>query len=125
MVQQQGRLPYPLHYGVGYLVDTIRREHATDDIFVAILVERTACSVLVHAGNDLHHLTQRHIVMHHLLGVEQYLILLDLATQHGYLRYTTCSEQARTDGPIGQGTQVAQRSTVCRQTHEEYLAQDR
>ena len=108
MVQQQGRLSYPLHHGVGNVVDIVGREHTTDDVLVAILIERAARSILIHTRNHLHHLGERHIVVHHLLGAEQYLILLDLATKHGHLCHTARSEQTRTEGPIGQRAQVAQ-----------------
>ena len=109
MVQQEGRIPNSLHHRAAYLVHIVRREHTADDVFVAILIESATRCILVHARYHLHHLAQRYIVVHHLLGVEQYLILLHLTAQHSHLRHTTCSEQAWTDGPVGQGAEVLQR----------------
>ena len=110
VIQQERRPPYPLHYRAAYLIHIVCREHSADDVFVAILIECATRSILVHARYHLHHLAQRHIIVHHLLRAEQYLILLHLTAKHSYLCHTARSEQAWTDGPVGQGAEVLERS---------------
>ena len=62
--------------------------------------------------------------MAHALGVELYLVFLDVASQHGHLRHTSGGEQARADGPVGQRAQVEHGGGVGREAHDHHLAQD-
>ena len=56
--------------------------------------------------------------------MEQDLVFLDVAAQHGHLCHAPGGEQARADDPVGQGAQVEHRRAVGRQAHDEQFAED-
>ena len=114
-----------LDHGPAHLGDVVGRDHAAHDVFVAVLVDDAAVGVAVHPARDGHHLAEAHAVVLHALGVEQDLVLLDVATEYGHLRHASGREQPRADCPVGQRPQVEHRGAVGRQADDEQLAEDR
>ena len=82
----------------------VGRKYATHNVFVTVFINHSTVGVLVHVAGNFHHFAQRHTVVFHAFGMQQYLIFFDVASQNGHLRYAAGREQARTDGPVGQGT---------------------
>ncbi len=56
---------YNLHHRFGYTSDSIRRNHATQYIFIAIFVNHASTGAAVHAARHGRHLSQTHTVMLH------------------------------------------------------------
>ena len=102
---QHHRYPvHPLDDRPAHFTYIVGGKYATHDVLVAVFVNHPAVGVLVHVAGNFHHFAQRHTVMFHAFGMQQYLIFFDVASQNGHLRYAAGREQARTDGPVGQGT---------------------
>ena len=69
-----------------------------------MLVEHPTVGIHIHVTRGGQHLIYRHPIVAHTGRVNQYLILLDIAPQHGHLCHTARREQARSYGPVGQRT---------------------
>ena len=102
----------------------VGRKYATHNVFVTVFINHSTVGVLVHVAGNFHYFAQCHAVVFHAFGMQQYLIFLDVATQNGHLCHTSGRKQARTDGPVGQRTQIEHGSAVGRQAHNQQLAQN-
>ena len=100
-------------------------KNATDDIFIVIFIQDAAICIAVHITADRQDFIQPYSIMFHTGGVKQYLIFLDVTTNHSDLCHTTCRQQTRTDCPVGNRTQIEQRSRIGSQTDNHHFSQDR
>ena len=114
----------PFDHRLAYLIRAVGGQHTAHNVFVAILVEHTSVGIEVHVAGSAHHFVQRESVVAHPFGIQHNLILLDVTSQYGYLRHTTCREQAWADGPVGYRTQIQHRGRVGRQSDNQHLAQN-
>ena len=62
--------------------------------------------------------------MAHPLGIQLYLILLDVAAYHVHLCHAPGRKQARANNPVGHRAQVKHGGGVGTQAYDEHLAQD-
>ena len=89
--------------GFSHVVGRSGREHASDDVFVAVLVQHTSVRVAAQVVHDVHHLVERDVEVFHADRVEQNLVFPDFAADDGDLRYAAGGEQARADVPVCDG----------------------
>ena len=107
------------------LVDIIGRGDAAYDVLVAVLVAHAAVGIGVHAAGAGHHVGEAYAEVLHLAGVDEYLVLLDVATVDAHLGHATGREQPWADDPVGIGAQVLHGGLVAGKAHDEHFAQDR
>ena len=108
----------------GHLLYVLCGDHSAHDILIAVLIDDSSVGVLVHAAGHLHNFSEGDSVVLHLFGMDQYLILLDVASEHSHLGHASGGQQSGTESPVCDGPQVQHRGAVCRQTYDHQLSED-
>ena len=111
--------------GPSQLMHIVRRKHSPHNVLVAIFIDDPSIGILVHVARYGHHLSKSHPIMTHPVGMNQNLVFLDVSPQYGHLCHTSGGQQTRTDGPVGQRTQILHGSRISGQAHNQQFAQDR
>ena len=93
-----------LHHTLSDLFRLRRRQYTPDDILIIKLIQYTTIGVPVHIPTNIQHLVQPYTVVLHTSRVQQDLVLLNIATDHGHLRHTARRQQTGTDRPVGDRT---------------------
>ncbi len=119
-----GGAVHALHHRTAHLFGLVGGEYSADNVFVAVLIEHTARGILVHVLRGGHHLVEPHTVVAHLLGREQYLVLLYVTAKHRDLCHATHREQSRTYGPVGQCAELLHGGLIRGEAYDHHLAQD-
>ena len=121
ILQCNGHPFHRLDDGTWQLIHIMTGKHPANNIFVSIFINHSAIGILIHVTGNVHHLCQRNIVMFHAGRVKQHLIFLDITSQHGNLCHTSRREQARTDSPVCQCTEIEHGSSIRSQTDNQQL----
>ena len=104
ITQRNRILIHGLHHTLSDLFRLRRRQYSPDDILIIKLIQYTTIGVPVHIPTNIQHLVQPYTVVLHTSRVQQDLVLLNIATDHGHLRHTARRQQTGTDRPVGDRT---------------------
>ena len=83
--QGDGSVGRSSHQRLAQVVDAVGTQDGTNQVFVAVFVEYAARSVAVESLDGGCDFPEADFVVTHAFGAEQYLVLLDVAAQHGHL----------------------------------------
>ncbi len=124
LFERNGEAVLDTDHGSSHFVLVGRREHAPDDVFVAVLVQNSSARVTGQVLDHAEHFARRDAEMFHPGRVQQDLVLLDIAADDGHLGYASGREQPGADRPVGQCPQFFERSAVRGQADNHQLAQN-
>ena len=122
LIQRDRRALHDLHHRLPQGFDIVGGQCSAYQVLVAILIEHASRHVLVHVAHGSDGFLDTHPMVFHPLRVKRHLILLFLTALHRDLCHAADAEQARTQGPVCQGTHLLR--VAARQSDDHHFTQD-